>query len=135
MERVRPNISDELYAPFWQGTERGELRVQQCGDCSGHIWPARPICPYCQSNNLGWVSIGKRGTVYSYSISTRAFHPGFADRVPYALVLVDLDAGVRMLGNLCDTGLGQLRIGMPVEAVFEKVDDQVRLVQWRECRE
>jgi uncharacterized protein len=51
------------------------------------------------------------------------------------VVLVRLDEGddLLMYGNLVDGDAGDLRPGLPVEAVFVDVDDETTLVQWRPC--
>lgn len=134
MQRLLPDVSDDLYAPFWEGTRQRELRVQKCAACGAYLWPPRPLCPRCQGGNLTWVPVSPRGTVYSFSISYRPFHPAFADKVPYGLVLVDLEHNIRMLGNMEGLDELRLRVGLPVEAAFEKVTAGVTLVQWQERR-
>ncbi|MBI5911895.1 MAG: hypothetical protein HY848_18360 [Betaproteobacteria bacterium] len=34
-----PDLEDPLFAPFWQGTAAGGLRVQQCPKCKAVYWP------------------------------------------------------------------------------------------------
>ncbi len=50
----------------------------------------------------------------------QVYHPGFAAEVPYAVVLVELDDGGRMLTNVVDCPLERLRVGLPVEVTFER---------------
>ena len=60
----------------------------------------------------------------------QAYHPAF-EAVPYAVVVVQLDEGVRMLTNLLAVGPGDVAIGMPVEVVFEDVTGEVTLPKFR----
>jgi hypothetical protein len=57
-------------------------------------------------------------------------HPAFAGEVPYATGVVELDAGVKMLGRLVDLDLGAIRIGMPVTARFVERAPGTTLVFW-----
>ncbi len=61
----------------------------------------------------------------------QVYHPGFAAEVPYAVVVVELEEGGRMLTNLVDCALERLRIGLPVEVVFEQPLPDVTLPQFR----
>ena len=80
-------------APFWEGCAAGELRVQRCDRCGHHRFPPAPICPRCLSPAATWVGLGGRGTVRSAVVFRQLYHPAFADRLPYAIGLVDLDEG------------------------------------------
>lgn len=59
--------------------------------------------------------------------------PEFKEDVPYTLVIVELDdpPGIRFLGTAIDSGSEQLRLGLPMEAVFDEVTEDVTLVRWR----
>jgi hypothetical protein len=61
----------------------------------------------------------------------QANHPGFAAEVPYAVVVIELTEGVRMLSNLIGCPPGRIRIGMPVEVVFEAASPEVTLPKFR----
>ena len=61
------------------------------------------------------------GSVYSYAVTHRAFHPAWADRVPYAVVTVTLDEGVRMVSDLDPRDTARVAVGLPVEVYFEEV--------------
>jgi hypothetical protein len=62
-------------------------------------------------------------------------HAAFAADVPYAPVVVEMDEGVRVLSQLVDCSPDDLRIGMPVEVVFEDVTDEVTLPRFRRVKE
>ena len=80
--------------------------------------------------------VSGRGTVYSYSVMHNPGNPGFDDDLPYAVVVVELaeQAGLITVGNLRECAPDQIRIGMPIEVVFEAVTDEVTLPQWRPPR-
>jgi hypothetical protein len=57
--------------------------------------------------------------------------PAFAEKTPYNVAVVELDEGVRMVGNVLGISGGELREGTEVEVVFEDVEEGVSLPQWR----
>jgi uncharacterized OB-fold protein len=110
--------------PFWDGTAAGELRVQRCRACSRHYFYPRPICPHCGAADVEWVTVTGRATLYSYVINHRPA-PGFAGDGPYAIAVVELEEGVRMMTNIVNTEITpeNLRLDMPLRVVFEPRGD------------
>lgn len=121
----------DLFAPFWEATRRGELVVQECSETKKKIWPPRFISPYAPDAELRWVPMEGKGEIYTYNIVYRGFFPYYKDKVPYALVVVDLGEGIRMLGNTVGMDPTQVHCGMKMEAVFEKVNEEITLVNWK----
>lgn len=117
--------------PFLAAARRGELVVQRCGGCGALRFPAREVCSRCLSREAGWVPVSGRGRVWSFVVMHQAAHPWFAARVPYAVVQVELEEGVRMLSNLQDVPASAVRIGQPVEVVFDAVGGDVVLPRFR----
>ncbi|BBX00959.1 Zn-ribbon domain-containing OB-fold protein [Mycolicibacterium moriokaense] len=87
-------------APFWAGTREHQLMMQRCESCSRLVWYPRHLCPRCGDFSLQWEQLSGHGTVYAVSVHHRPAHPAFADRVPYSVVLVDLDEGARIMSNV-----------------------------------
>ncbi|MGN6336995.1 Zn-ribbon domain-containing OB-fold protein [Mycobacterium sp.] len=87
-------------APFWDATRRRELTVQRCESCARLVWYPRFVCPHCGGSSLEWEKLSGDGVVYAVSVHHRAALPALADKVPYSVVLVDLDEGVRMMSNV-----------------------------------
>jgi uncharacterized OB-fold protein len=110
--------------PFWDGTAAGELRVQRCRACSRHYFYPRPNCPHCGAADVEWVTVSGRATLYSYVINHRPA-PGFAADGPYAIAVVELPEGVRMMTNIVNTEITpeNLRLDMPLRVVFEARGD------------
>jgi len=124
---LRPVISRDTEF-FWDGTRSGELRIQRWGDTLRH--PPGPMPP---DGDLGakpdYVVASGRGTVYSYVVHHRPAVPG--KRLPFVIALVELEEGVRMLGELVDADPATVFIGQPVRVVFRAVDDRLTLPAWR----
>jgi uncharacterized OB-fold protein len=112
-----------LSRPHWDGCAEGRLRVQRCAACARYVFIPQPFCPECQRGPLAWVDSTGRGTVYSYTIVHRAPRPEFA--VPYVVAIVELEEGWHMLSNVVGCAPEALRVGLPVEVVFEREGDVV----------
>ncbi|MEP7205661.1 MAG: OB-fold domain-containing protein [Casimicrobiaceae bacterium] len=123
---------DDRNRPHWEGNRAGELRVQRCTDCDTHRFPASRFCPTCLGENATWVATSGKGEIWSWCVFHRAYFKGFEPELPYAVVLVKLDDGVRVYSNVVDVPREQLRIGMRVRAIFDPVTDEVTLVKFRE---
>lgn len=100
----RPDADTEA---FWAGTARRELLVPRCGACGHWIWQPRPLCPRCHARGPVWTPVGGGGHVASWTVVRPPVLPAFADLVPFVVLLVALDEGVRMVGQLTD---GQGRV-------------------------
>jgi uncharacterized protein len=128
-----PQISAEM-APFFAAAKRHELVVQRCRGCGLHRFPARDQCSRCLSRESDWVPSAGRGTVFSFAVMHQVYHPGFADAVPYAVVVIELEEGARLISNLVDCPASDVRVGMPVEVVFDDVAPEVTLPKFRPRR-
>jgi uncharacterized OB-fold protein len=124
--RPIPAITPDM-RPFFEAAKRHELVVQRCSQCGAHRFPAREICSNCLSRDVGWVQVSGNGEVFSYNVMHQVYHPGFAAEVPYAVVVVKLDEGPKMISNLVGTAPHDIRIGMRVRVVFEDITDDVTL--------
>ena len=128
-----PNPSlDDL--PHWEGLRRREFLIQKCADCGTLQHPPRPMCFNCRSMNRGWLKASGRGAIYSYTIFPQATHPAWRESVPYNVVIVELEEDVRVISNLIDTPNDQIKVGLPVEMVFEDVAEDVTLHRFKLAR-
>jgi uncharacterized OB-fold protein len=127
---VRPlPVVDGPDQPFWRALRHGEVRVQRCGNCGASRFPATRFCPQCRSETFEWHAVAPTGIVETWCIFHRAYFDDFS--VPYTVIQVRLDCGVRLFSNPVDLEAGALRIGLPVEAVFEEVTPEVTLLKFK----
>jgi len=110
---------------FWEGTAAGELRIQKCNACGQLRHPPGPLCPSCHTSDRGYVVASGRGRVYSWLVHHAPQVPG--KQLPLRLALVELEEGVRMVGEVRD----EVAIGDTVEVVFQRIDDELTLAQWQ----
>ena len=105
-------------AAYWAGARRGQLVLQRCAQCDTVRHYPRPMCPMCQSFDVATFESTRRGTVHSWTVTHHVFDASVTTDVPYALVTVDLDEGVRALARMSGDGSG-LAPGVPVHLEFQ----------------
>jgi uncharacterized OB-fold protein len=117
-------VLDVLTTPFWEGANQGQLLIQRCQKCGTYIHLPRPVCRNCLSFDLKSEPVSGRATLYSFTITYKAFHPFFVDKVPYVLASVELaeQAGLRLLTNLVDVDEADIRIGMDLVVDFRELE-------------
>lgn len=125
-ERFEPWAS-ELGTPFWEATRSGRLVLPWCGSCGRPHWYPRSLCPHCRSDDLEWRDARGTGSIYALSVQHRPGWPGLAGCVPYAVALVELDEGVRMLSNIVGAEPTGLTIGQDVTIAWEDLSDGRKL--------
>lgn len=120
---------------FWEGLRRGEFRLQRCNNaaCSRKpYFPPRPFCPDCGTRDVSAFTASGRGTLHSYVINQRPA-PGFEADAPYAIAVVELDEGPRLLTSI--SGVAQtpeaLKLDMALELAPEMISDTISLPKFR----
>jgi uncharacterized protein len=113
-------VADDVGGCYWDALHAGRLTYQRC-EC-GHAWlPAREHCPRCLGSIWLRETASGTGRLISWVTYHRAYHPAFKDRLPYTVVIVELDEGPRLISNLTgDTDRRALSIDMPVRLVIEQ---------------
>lgn len=114
-----------LSQAYWDAAAGGRLVIQRCAACGKLRHYPRLLCDSCYSDAVDWVQASGRGKVHSWTVCHHAFHPGFAAELPYTLVTVDLEEGVRALGRWQGDAFG---IGTPVQGRFELSPGRSELV-------
>ena len=128
-----PHI-DEENRPWWEAAQRHELYIQKCRDCGDLRFHPRALCTSCMSSRTDWVRCAGGGKIYAFTVTNQNQAAGFREALPYVMAWVELDEGVKMMTNIVDCPPEQVKIGMPVEAVFDDVTPEVTLVKFRPAR-
>ncbi|HEV7977835.1 bifunctional MaoC family dehydratase N-terminal/OB-fold nucleic acid binding domain-containing protein [Amycolatopsis sp.] len=127
LQVLRPVISKDTEF-FWAGTRAGELRIQRWGETLRH--PPGPMPPDGDLDLVpGYVVASGRGRVYSYVVHHHPPVPG--KELPFVVALVELEEGVRVLGELLGADPETVRIGQSVEVAFLRIDEELTLPAWR----
>jgi uncharacterized OB-fold protein len=118
-------------AAFWRGLREGVLLLQHCGDC-GHVqYYQQAICRQCGGANLSHRRASGRGKVHSFSVVHRAPGPAFKADLPYAVLLVDLEEGPRMISTYTGGKPEDVTFDMDVMLVCEPINQDVTLPRFR----
>lgn len=112
---------DEASRPFFDGASEGRLMLMRCRSCGTWRLPARQHCDVCLSDDYEWAPASGRGTVRTFGIMHQRYHPAF--EVPYNVTIVELEEGPRLPTNLLEVENDAIRVGMPVEVVFQRYED------------
>ncbi|WP_103380678.1 Zn-ribbon domain-containing OB-fold protein [Pseudonocardia dioxanivorans] len=115
-----------MLSHYIAGLAAGELRITRCTVCGTTQFPPRRVCPQCSTaDSAEWITAGGAGTVWSYCVFHKAYMPAPAPQPPYTVAVVELDEGTRLITNIVETA--EVRIGMPVRAVFGSEDGEPRV--------
>jgi uncharacterized OB-fold protein len=120
--RREPPISDEA-RPFWDATREQRFVLPWCTECDVAIWYPRAVCPRCHGESVEWRDDPGTGSVHAVSLHTRPGPGRVAEDGPYVVVLVDLDAGVRMMSNVTGCEPDVVAVGARVTLAWEPLSD------------
>jgi uncharacterized OB-fold protein len=116
---------------FYEWCHKRELRFQRCESCGAWRHPPRPMCASCHSLQWEWAPTKGSGKVYCWTTVYQPLDPAFADDVPYAAVVVELDEGPRLTTWVTGISPDELRVGMPVELWFDDITNEVTLPKFK----
>jgi uncharacterized protein len=111
---MRPSVSRDT-AFFWQGVKAHELRIQRLQDGSLQHPPV-PALWQDKAKPIDYVVASGKGTVFSFVVHHAPKVPGRT--LPFVIALVEVEEGVRMLGELRNVDSAEVKIGMPVRATY-----------------
>lgn len=130
-------IPNDLTRPYWEAAKQGVLALQHCRSCGSHNYPPYPVCMNCMSTELKFEPVRGKGTIYTYTIMYHTGDKRFSPAVPYACIVVEMDEakGCLLAGNLLDSPYTEARVGRRVEVIFEKLNEEISLPQFRLAEE
>lgn len=116
-EFFEPRISADTKA-YWDGCREHKLMVQKCKAWRSAPHPGKLCLQNCLSTETELVEMKPEGTLYSFVVMHRAFHPSVQDKVPYIVATIDLSEDVRILANMFDVDPDELKCGAEVTIVL-----------------
>lgn len=125
--KLAPGALDRV---FFEAAARGELLYQQCPACGHRQFHPRLLCTAC-GGDVAWATASGRGAVHTFTIVRQNGMPPFKEQLPYAVAMIDLAEGVRMMGNVTGCAADDVRIGMAVEAYAVDCGDGMAVPFWR----
>ena len=123
---------------FWDACKEHELRAQRCTSCGRFRWPPQGFCPGCYSWDHEWTRLSGLGRVKSFSVVHHSAVPSFRDELPYVVAVIALDGTdgrVDIMSNVGGCPWEDVRVGMPVQVVFEDVSAEATLPKFRPAEE
>lgn len=116
--RLAPSPTAESRA-FWTGGQRGELLINRCHACGRFFHPPGPTCWRCRSTDVAPEPVSGKATVAAFTVNRQIWIPGYEP--PYVVAIVELDdePDVRLITNIVDVAIDDVRVGMAVEVFFE----------------
>lgn len=109
--------------PFWTGGAVGELRINQCADCSLYFHPPAPVCRHCASRNVAPTAVSGRGKVIAFTVNHQPWTPELAEKYLVAVIELEEQAGLQLMSNVVGCDPESVQVGMPVKVTFEQVED------------
>ncbi|NDZ65074.1 bifunctional MaoC family dehydratase N-terminal/OB-fold nucleic acid binding domain-containing protein [Streptomyces cyaneofuscatus] len=131
--RPRPVINRDN-AGFWAGVAEHRLLIQRCTGCATLRFPWLPGCNACGGQEWDTVEASGEGTVFSHVVMHHPSFPAFdpsGEGGPYAVALIELAEGVRIVGNVVGVPYDKVRIGLPVRLEFLRTDPDLELPVFR----
>lgn len=126
-------VPNEWTKPFWDAARHGVLALQRCRGCGHFQHPPYATCVQCMGIDLAFEPVQGDGAIYAYTIMYHTGDKRFAAAVPYASIVVELDQapGALLAGNLLQADYTEAKVGRRVEVIFEKLNDEITLPQFR----
>jgi uncharacterized OB-fold protein len=115
--------AEGLNRDFYDQLARGSLYFQRCDVCQTWRHPPRFRCGSCGSDRWSWQASSGNGLLHSWTVTHEALHPIFEDRVPYAVVVIELEEGPRLVSHLRGVALDALALDLPVQVALERVSE------------
>ena len=117
---------------FWDKCKKHELWLQRCESCQHIFFYSRFHCPQCLSEDVPFFEASGKGTLWTYMINHRPV-PGFEDEVPYAIAVVQLEEGPKMMSNIVgvENTPENLVLDMPLEVVFEDATEEITIPKFK----
>jgi uncharacterized OB-fold protein len=109
--------------PFWAAVQERRLLMPRCDACGAVSFPPTVACKVCEAQAFTWTEMSGNGSVYSFVVYHRVYHPAYADKVPYVVAVIDLDEGPRIISNVVDVPIPEVTCDMPVRVVYAEQRD------------
>jgi len=109
---------------YWREEKyRYRLIGSRCLKCGDIFFPRRLVCSKCHSRQLSDYKLSEKGRIVSWTI-IRNPPKEYEKYAPYAVGLIELDDGVKIISQLVDVGPEEIKTGMRVEATFRRVREE-----------
>lgn len=115
---------------FRKFSKREALMGTRCLGCGKLYCPPRAVCSRCLSDEVEWVELEGKGEVVTFTIISVP-PTGFEEPAPYTVAIVRLDDGPKLTGLLTGVPPEEVKVGMRVETIREKVSGDKLVYRFR----
>ena len=103
--------------------ERYRLEAKKCVKCGFVCFPRRLVCPKCGAVEFETVNLSGKGKLVTFTI-IRVAPEGFTDQAPYAVGIVELSEGIRVMGQITDCDPETLKTGDDLITQFRRIREE-----------
>ncbi|MCG6959076.1 Zn-ribbon domain-containing OB-fold protein [bacterium BMS3Abin03] len=103
--------------------QRYRLEASKCRSCGNVSFPPRLICPECKSREFETIKLSDEGKILTYTI-IRVASDAFSKITPFAIAVIAVDNGARLMTQIADSPIDKVKIGEKVKLVFRKIQDE-----------
>ncbi|MFH1320431.1 MAG: Zn-ribbon domain-containing OB-fold protein [Bacteroidota bacterium] len=109
---------------YWREIpKRYRMESGKCRKCNKLLFPARLICPDCGSKEFETVQLSGKGKLVTYTI-IRTAPDGFGDLAPYAVGIIELEEGIKIMSQIVDCNPEELNIGDQLVSQFRRINEE-----------
>jgi uncharacterized protein len=126
---IEPPAS-EAGAPFWEATRDRRLVLPWSTVTGEPVWYPRDVDPADPASPFEWREASGEGTVHAVSVQHRPGPGRDPEAGPYAVALIELAEGVRMMSNVVGCPPDEVVVGMPVRVTWHELSDGRNLPQF-----
>ncbi|MCG6961061.1 Zn-ribbon domain-containing OB-fold protein [bacterium BMS3Abin03] len=103
--------------------QRYRLEASKCKSCGNVSFPPRLVCPECKSREFETIKLNDEGKILTYTI-IRVASDTFSKISPFAVAVIEVNDGARLMAQIADSSLDKVAIGKKVKIVFRKIQDE-----------
>jgi len=108
--------------PFFDAAREERLLLPRCPRDGFFFYP-RSRCPGCLGDDWEWHEASGRGVVHACTVDRIGHDGALASRAPFAIAVVELEEGPRMTAGISSCAPDDVRVGMPVQAAWEHLEE------------
>jgi len=124
-------LMTKLSRIFYEGCKRGKLLYQQCRDCQEVVFFPKELCSSCMSRDLEWKESEGKGKIHTFTVTYEGAPPEFMADAPFALAIINMDEGFRIMSNIVECDLDRIVCDMRVEVIFDAVTSEITIPRFR----
>jgi len=107
---------------YWrENPQRYRMEAGECAGCGKVYFPPRRVCMECKGQEFKTVVLPEDGKVVTHTV-IRVAPDGYGDQAPYAMAVVEMTNGCRLMAQVVDCVPEEVTIDMPVRIEFRKVN-------------